>query len=159
MKVRSAEFHDFKRKEFLGDALIKFVVGDIYCTKFDHFQTNTHVPKIELIIRNHIMIKLAKAIGIEPHPEDVIECGEFKPDKPYANAFEVHVYDLYIREGIEAVYNFVDAWMFTPEVIAKVEQWYAANVEQQKVRQAAQDLKDLDNERKREFVIKRLNNL
>ncbi len=126
MKHRSPAFNYFKSKEYRGDALLKFVVADIFIKTFPDYTTTSHVPKMDMLIRNNILIDVAKKIGLPPYPDDVEECKEFKPNRPYANAVEAHLYDIYENGTMEAVYGFVRHHIFTPEMINKLQSFFDA---------------------------------
>jgi dsRNA-specific ribonuclease len=128
MITRSADFNNFKSKEFRGDALLKFVVSDIFIKKYPNFATHTHIPKIDLFLRNKVLMKVALKLSIEPLDEDLAECrsNEYssKAMKPYANAVEAHIYDLFANHSLLAVYEFIEEHLFTKEATDLVEAYF-----------------------------------
>lgn len=129
MIIRSPEFNEFKSKEFRGDALLKFIVGDIFIRKFPDFTTGSHIPKMEAFVKNKTLTKVAIKLGIQPFPEDLAErqASEYAKDdrKAYANAVEAHIYDLYATIGIQAAYDFIEEHLFTAEAVKLVLAYFA----------------------------------
>lgn len=125
MITRSPEFNVYKSKEFRGDVLLKFIAADLFIKKFPNFTTQSHIPKIDMFLRNKVLTKVALKLGIEPLAEDLAECRSTEYAvgnmKPYANAVEVHIYELFEYKGLEAVYAFIDEHLFTSEVIKSME--------------------------------------
>ena len=121
-KPRNPAFSEYKSKEWRGDALIKFIVSDLYIKKFPDFQTYTHIPMIDRLISNGLLIKEAKKLNLIPkfYKESLKELGKYHADKPFADAFEVHVYEIYEKEGLDATIHFIEETLFNDNNLEKV---------------------------------------
>jgi len=97
------EIKEYKRREFLGDRLLGFIVGDI--------QGNDYKKCIP-IVNNDNLAKVAQSLGLIPHPENIPPASIRRKMKIYADAYEVRIYEIYIESGIDAVKQFVLETLF-----------------------------------------------
>lgn len=74
--IRTPEHKEFKRKEQLGDALLKFIAMDIYFKKYSEMikQIKTSVSPVDIFVCNSTLIKVAEdVLFLTPNPEDLAE--------------------------------------------------------------------------------------
>jgi dsRNA-specific ribonuclease len=91
---------EYKRREFLGDRLLGFVVGELLGDNW---------RKSHDYVNNDNLSDVAKRIGLIPHPLDIKHKKQafFHQPKEMANAYEAYIYSIYESDGIEAVKEFV----------------------------------------------------
>ncbi len=88
-----------QRQEFIGDALLTFLLRDILCTDWTqlHFQRG----KILKYCNNRNLSIIARHMGIEPF-------GKNNPLKDHADAMEAKLYQIYKSNGLDAARQFVE---------------------------------------------------
>lgn len=98
-------FEEFKRREFLGDALLRFISIRLICTdwKIRCYQRNV----ANNIGANRVLALIAKELGLQPHPDATAKDpnGNYYPmtEKVYADALEVKLYNVFLERGIDGV--------------------------------------------------------
>ncbi len=93
-------FEEFKRLEFLGDSLLRFISCEVICTDYS-LRTQQRNLVYELG-SNKVLAKIAMKLSLEPHALDVSdEHDRFQGKKPYANSLEAKMYMVFQEEGME----------------------------------------------------------
>jgi dsRNA-specific ribonuclease len=116
VKIYDKRLAEYKRKELIGDALLLFIAREMLLT--DYNDRIKQGKTIQRVTCNKLLEKVAKKIGLKPfHPDKKMEM-----KKPYADAVEVKIYDIYLEGGIEAA----KAWFtenifknYTPSIFNK----------------------------------------
>lgn len=93
------KFETFKAKEFMGDALLEFFSRKWVCDYLDY--TNDKGRLSAKIGSNHFLARVAKDLGIQPHPDDISTTPYGRKTKTYANALEHKLYSVYEKYGFE----------------------------------------------------------
>ncbi len=94
----SYDFKEFKRREFLGDGLLCFVSREVICTNHTKLQQKAE----RYIESNRILAQIAKKLELVPHEGEKLPANVEHGDiKPYANALEVKLYDVYLEQGFD----------------------------------------------------------
>ena len=101
-------YDSYERLEFLGDAVLDLIAAEIlfnnYPEKDEGFLTKVRAK----LVRGDTLSGFSKSLGIE----DLMELGERNGEKIsksiLADAFESIIAAIYITEGYQKAYNFVD---------------------------------------------------
>ncbi len=88
---------EFKRQEFIGDAVYALVASEAICKKAA--TRNTDRALFYEVQSNKFMAEIAKKIKLELWAQNE----SAYTTKRWANALEVYVYELYMENGLEAV--------------------------------------------------------
>lgn len=104
------EINEYKSREFLGDALLKLIVGELVFDIMpkDKFQKRSLMWKVAVITCNDNLSIVAQELGLYPHPFDNNKKqNPLKPRKVYANAYEAFIYDMYLKQGMSETKKFI----------------------------------------------------
>ncbi len=107
---------DNERLEFLGDAVLDFLVGAMLYNRFPEMQEGPLTRLRASLVRTEQLAELARQIGIGPHirlgkGED--EAGGREREALLCDVFEAILGGLYLDSGLEAVKEFVER-LFLP---------------------------------------------
>lgn len=89
---------DFKRAEYIGDAVLELVVRECRAKPIDSTGN--------IITSNKHLVEVARDLGIEPHAEDRMING-MNYNKCYANAVEAKIGLIYMNDGLEAAREWI----------------------------------------------------
>ena len=107
---------DNERLEFLGDAVLDFLVGAMLYNRFPEMQEGPLTRLRASLVRTEQLAELARQIGIGPHirlgrGED--EAGGREREALLCDVFEAILGGLYLDSGLETVKEFVER-LFLP---------------------------------------------
>ena len=107
---------DNERLEFLGDAVLDFLVGAMLYNRFPEMQEGELTRLRASLVRTEQLAELARQIGLGPHirlgkGED--EAGGREREALLCDVFEAILGGLYLDSGLEAVKEFVER-LFLP---------------------------------------------
>ncbi len=116
LNEHSQETEDNERLEFLGDAVLDFLVGAMLYNRFPEMQEGQLTRLRASLVRTEQLAELARQIGIGQHirlgkGED--EAGGREREALLCDVFEAILGGLYLDSGLEAVKEFVER-LFLP---------------------------------------------
>ncbi len=93
-------FEKYKLMEFKGDALAKFIAIQLVDKFYPNSTRTFFVEKVNYLVSNKKFEQVAQKLKLSPHAEDYLSSYD-KPFKSFANAFEAHLWDVYVAGGLD----------------------------------------------------------
>ena len=110
---RSSSGAHNERLEFLGDAVLGFIIGDILYRRFPDADEGQLTRSRASLVNKESLAAVARAIALGPRlelGEGEMKSGGWRRDSILANALEALVGAVYIDGGIEACRKQISAW-------------------------------------------------
>lgn len=123
---RSAGQVNNERLEFLGDALVNFVVADELFKRFPKVDEGTLTRMRAALVRESALAELARELDLGAKlilgPGE-LKSGGHRRDSILADAVEALAASTYVQQGLEPAMQLVRAW-FAPRVAALDPAWH-----------------------------------
>ena len=120
--AETAGEHSNERLEFLGDAVLGWVIADIAFRQFDALAEGFLTDLRKSVVNASALAEIAKLIGIGPHlllgKGEALAGGAEKPSI-LSDAFEAVLGAVYLDGGTESAYAMVQRWV-APRMLTSV---------------------------------------
>ena len=107
---KSLNINDYERFEFLGDAILDFVISDLLFKKFPNLPEGDLTKKRANIVREEGLYKIGKSLDLGRYMllgrGEIINGGSEKRSL-IANVTEALIASIFLDGGIEHAYNFI----------------------------------------------------
>jgi ribonuclease-3 len=104
------ELSDYERLEFLGDAILEFITGEMLFRRFPELDEGELTRLRSALVRTEALAELARAVNLGDHirmGKGEIRNGGRNRDSTLCRAFEAVVGAVYLDQGVEAVRDMV----------------------------------------------------
>lgn len=104
------DLSDYERLEFLGDAILEFITGEMLFRRFPELDEGELTRLRSALVRTEALAELARAISLGDHirmGKGEVRNGGRDRDSTLCRAFEAVVGAVYLDQGVDAVRDLV----------------------------------------------------
>lgn len=112
----NTKHHDYERLEYMGDAVLGFVVADMIFQKYSKMEPGLMSKLRSYLVKSHSLATYARSINLHKfikagHSIDTNQI--YNSDKILEDVFEALIGAIYLDQGINFVYNYIKSFVET----------------------------------------------